>query len=341
MKNDSLNVERYFMQDAADIEIDDKFKNDLKMRIMAQEKEKVVQNPMMRLKVAGWIAFATIAGGTLFGAGGIYNYMVAKNNVTPSAVGTNIDSSKKVASTEGQTKDIENADSDSTKNSSTIKKNTTVKSSETSAAAAENSPQKVNTPSKSTSVKQTAAASSSSDASKTPENEQPKDNVNTINLTMVAGRYLIKNISVLKTENVQTVQTGSSTFTPDEFAALNLDYTKENITISDGNIYTINHVNNKQLFVDKGTSPALYAPIDLISYIKEDKVNNSGEENTTSSIWIFDGNSGNKYMVLSSDETKYKYTNTIWSEDGKEIYISALNTVTNKYEIIKMALNIE
>lgn len=329
MKSNSLNIEKYFMEDAADIEIDNKFKNDLKMRIMAQEKETVTERPI-RLKVAGWIAFAAFAGGTLFGAGGLYTHMVAKNSVVPSAIESEIDNSKETASEDKQ------AGNTSSKNNSETKHSVTDKSSQNGTAVAVNkSSDKVTTPSKSASDgKAAAAATTKPTPAKTTEDTKTAEEVNTINLTMRSGRYLIQSITVLKNENISALPAELNSLTAEECAKLPADTNKGQVSESDGSIYMINHVNGKNVLVDSGSAPALYSKINILSYVKSDSEGKS-------SVWIFDGNSASKYNVLSDDSGKSTYLRTFWSSDGTEVYVLSQNNETKNYELIKLIMDIK
>lgn len=338
MKGNSLNIEKYFMEDAADIEIDNKFKNDLKMRIMAQEKEAAAERPI-RLKVAGWIAFAAFAGGTLFGAGGLYTHMVAKNSIVPSAIGSKIDNSKKTAFDDKQTENTpakNTSEDDNTKTNSGTKHSVADKSSQNGTAVAVNkSPDKVTTPSKSDSNgKAAAAATAKPTPEKTAEDTKTAEEVNTISLTMRSGRYLIQSITVLKNESVSALPAELNSLTAEECAKLPADTNKGQVSESDGSIYMINHVNGKNVLVDTGTAPALYSKINILSYIKSDSEGKS-------SVWIFDGNSASKYNVLSDDSGKIAYLRTLWSSGGTELYVLAQDTDTKNYQLIKLTLDIK
>jgi hypothetical protein len=333
MKSNSLNIEKYFMEDAADIEIDNKFKNDLKMRIMAQEKETVTERPV-RLKVAGWIAFAAFTGGTLFGAGGLYASMVARNSKTPSVLEATTENPNQAAYIGEKNENTKKDDNAS--NNAIIKQSVTGKSSQNSAAAAaDKSSQKINTPAKTDSgSKNVASTEAQSGSGKSGTNVKPEENVNTINLKMVSGRYLIQSITAVKNESVEALPAELNSLSPDECAKLPTDTNNGLVSESNGSIYMINHVNGKQVLVDNGTAPALYSKINIISYVKN-------ETEGKSNVWIFDGNSASKYNVLSDDSGKNTYLRTFWSSDGTGLYVLSQNNETKNCQLVKLTLDIK
>lgn len=360
MKGSSLNVEKILQKGAMDIDIDENFKNDLKKRIMASaaaDKENAVielpkRSRVPYRKVAGWVIAAALSGSTILGAGSLYSRIAAGNHVDKSVAEVNKNSQGSEAGTSNKNIGNENteasgqivASADNKGNPPAAKESTPAAKPQspkagTKATAPQSTPKPQPQNPAAAAPAETAPAAGSQD-SKAVEST-PTEPVSTFSFTIESGRYLIKNISVVNTENVPALPEEYKSLTPEEWAKQTPGTGDGTVYEKNGSVYMISHVNKKEIFIDKGKTPVLYAPIGIVSYIKDETIKDGDNEKSTSSVWIFDGNSTNKYNILSSDSSKYSYLNTFWSSDGKTIYVLSLNNETNKYELTKVTLNIE
>lgn len=337
MKGNSAYIEKTLFENAGEIEIDEDFKRNLKYRIMAQEHEERNTARHGYLKVAGWLVFAALTSGTIYGAGGLYSKLASRNN--PDAVASVVPDKTQVDEKDADSKakggNVSSAGGVSYDSSLKItipaKSNPPAKSNIKDVAyAGTTTPAKNTEPVKDTAPAKgntnTQANSGTSGTSTAADDKTNTNNTTTINLTMVAGRYFIQNISVSKTGKIESLPEENTLYAqkPGQQDAI---YDK------DGNVYMILHATKKETLVDTGKNVSLYSPILIASYIKEDE--------TSSSVWIFDGNSAMKYMVLNSDKSKYQYLNTYWSSDGQKLYVSAFNKELNKQEILELTLDIK
>jgi hypothetical protein len=368
MKGSSLNVEKIFYDSAENIEIDRQFKNDLKKRIMASAaiKDKQVielnnrRSKMPYMKVAGWVLFAALSGSSIWGAGNLYSHMVAVNNPTQKVIDVPSKDALKSQSPNTQNSNSNPNPIGDEKNVASAVTQNNLDKNQAAAGVIKMQPSKAETNTsvnKGTTKPQSQSASGITAGTSVTAPLKPADTtantvtntpavtepVNTITLTMEAGRYIIKNISVTKSDIVPTLPEEFKSLTADECASLpavssgQLVYENE----KDGTVHMISHVNNKDILVDKGKTPVLYAPIGLVSYIKDAASGDSAESKSSSEVWAFDSNSTNKYNLLSSEDGKYSYVNTFWSGDGKALYILEENNDTKKYDILKLTLDIQ
>lgn len=380
MKGSSLNIEKVLYDSAGDMDIDRQFKNDLKKRIMASavlEKKPVIElvhrHKMPYLKVAGWVLFAALSGSTIWGAGSLYSHMVAVNTPVQNSAGTQKDNSKGVQdniqnSNGGSVNPVDEgkdvASANTTVNSDVNKSAQVVTPAQSGKADTGTSvtankgiikpqsqtPSGTNSGSKA-GISDTApvkpadstagnanASNTDSTSAGTPAVTEP---VNTITLNMEAGRYIIKDINVTSSDIVDTLPAELNSLTADEAAKLPPASSSQTVYESGDSVYMISHVNGNKILIDKGQTPVLYVPIGLVSYIKDAPADSNTGSKSSSEVWVFDSNSANKYNLLSSDDGEYSYLNTFWSSDGKALYVLQQNNATQKYEIVKLTIDIE
>lgn len=187
------------------------------------------------------------------------------------------------------------------------------------------------------SEKAAASAGKASDKSGSQKNDGMQRIETT--LAMVSGKYMINSIKAEKTETVEKLPEEYGSLSPEDSMKLPLANNEKIAFEKEGTVYMILPSTKKVVTVDSGKTPKVYEPINIVSYIKEEP---SKEENkpAAGSVWIFDGNSAEKYNILTCSDGKYTYMNTFWSETGKELYVLAHNNFTGNYEIIKVTVSI-
>lgn len=366
MKGSNLDIDKMLQDDAANIEIDMKFKNDLKKRIMASavvRENNVIELPRRSktpyMKVAGWVVFAAISGSTIFGAGSLYSHLVSNNssiNVNPAVAEANKTKSEPAKSgtenlaqnnvlpgsqivipnvpdkgaVSGEKSQSQNGSKNITGNTGSGGGTSTPTANKPTSGSTANTNGGTNVKTETDGSKQNTAVPGKDSST---NNAAVEEKTNTIKLPLVAGRYIIQNISTSKSETVQTLPDEYKSLTAEECAKLPVTSNDKTVFEKDGSVGMISHVSGKEIPIDKGKTPVNYAAIGLVGYIKD---TDNGSE-----IWVFDSNSTNKYKLLSSGDSKHKYLNMFWSSDGKSLYVLEANTATNKYDLVKLTIDIQ
>lgn len=372
MRSSSLNVEHYIYENAQKINIDQDFKKNLKTKFISMEREEkyVAAKPTRTsyLRVASFVVAAVLTGGGAFTAGNLY----AKTSMNNMA-------SKQNAGKYSKTTDLTPSDSFGKNNAEiaqVINGKSTVDESDNIASAGQKTPAIINiTPTQSnqndnkgatnslsnpaTNIAANPTTSSTTDpvtnqGSSTQNNantdntannivantDTPKPETTEIVLKMVSGRYMIQSIKVTAIESVKTLPEEYNNATIEESLKMPVANDEKTAFEKDGSIYMVRQTTKKVVLVDSGTAPQVYAPINILSYIKQEPSAET-DKPSTSSVWVFDGNSAMKYNVLTNSDGKYTYINTFWSNSGKELYVLEENTQTKEYQILKITLEIE
>lgn len=377
MKGNSLNIEKHLAEDAQNIFIDEDFKKNLKKKLLSMDrgnKYKRYSKPRY-IRAASIAAAIAIAGTSVFGAGNLYMGHLAamrlqqsqKKSAVNAGIITTLQNNKDVGliqKSEEKAKNFSTNDNSSKNEPSGTKPSGSSAGAQNEKASYDSSTQnqgsqgslrsntntgnggtiKKNTPSNGekqspSSASGTTAASAGKASDKS--GSQKNDGMQRIETTlaMVSGKYMINSIKAEKTETVEKLPEEYGSLSPEDSMKLPLANNEKIAFEKEGTVYMILPSTKKVVTVDSGKTPKVYEPINIVSYIKEEP---SKEENkpAAGSVWIFDGNSAEKYNILTCSDGKYTYMNTFWSETGKELYVLAHNNFTGNYEIIKVMVSI-
>lgn len=376
MKGNSLNIEKHLAEDAQNIFIDEDFKKNLKKKLLSMDRGNKYErySKPRYIRAASIVAAIAIAGTSVFGAGNLYMGHLAamrlqqsqKKSEANAGIITALQNGKDVGLIQKSEEKAKNSTAnDNSKNESSGTKpsgsSTGAQSGKASydsntqnqgstkgnngTASGENI--KKNTPSNgekqspSSASGTTAASAGKANEADNKSGSQKTDGMQRIETTlaMVSGKYMIKSIKAEKTETVEKLPEEYGSLSPEDSMKLPLVNNEKIAFEKEGTVYMVVPSTKKVVTVDSGKAPKVYEPINIVSYIKEEP---SKEENkpAAGSVWIFDGNSAEKYNILTCSDGKYTYMNTFWSETGKELYVLAHNNFTGNYEIIKVMVSI-